>query len=152
MRAAIILFKSDVSDDIVGQALAEALGTVGAREDADLCMMNSQEVASILLRKSTKQATTDHPAFVLISEDQAAVFLGEKLGSIFKSNLRGMKLAKALSNAVKDMRDNIELRSKILNSMKILGNAGTASKTVMRKYHLTAEKIEIIKDTYYILV
>lgn len=152
MRAAIILFKSDVSDDVVGQALAEALSAVGAREDADLSMMSSQEVASILLRKSTKQATTDHPAFVLTSEDQAAVFLGEKLGNIFEANLKGMELAKALSSAVRDVRNNIELRSKILNSMKILGNAGTASKTVMKKYHLTAEKIKTIKDTYYILV
>lgn len=152
MRAVIILFKGDAPDSMVSQALAGALAAVGVQENADINMMNPQEVASIILRKSTKQATTDHPAFVLTSEDQAAVFLGEKLGGIFEANLKGMELAKALSNAVRDAHNNIELRSKILNSMKILGNAGTASKTVMKKYHLTAEKIKTIKDTYYILV
>ena len=152
MRAVIILFKGDVPDNVVSQALAGALAAVGVQETADLYLLNPQEVANVLLRKATKQATTDHPAFVLTSEDQAAVFLGEKLGNIFEANLKGMELAKALSSAVRDVRNNIELRSKILNSMKILGNAGTASKTVMKKYHLTAEKIKTIKDTYYILV
>lgn len=152
MRAVIILFKSDAHDSVVSQALAEALADVGVQENADINLLNSQEVANILLRKGTKQETTGHPAFVLTPEDQSAVFLGERLGSIFEANIKGMELAKALSNAVRDVHNDIELRSKILNSMKILGNAGTASKTVMKKYHLTVEKIKTIKDTYYILV
>ena len=157
MRGIIILFKGGYSDNTISNAIAETLLRAKVEENASIDMLSEEDVDRMIIGASPqiKALAEEHLAAKLqpnTPEDVAAAFLGVKLGSIFESNLKGVDLVKALTNAIKDMRNDIELRSKVLNSMKILGNAGSANKTIMKKYHLTVEKIKTIKDTYYILV
>lgn len=160
MKGFVILYRGDASPSDMVTEIGKVLQTFGVKDPVDVTCLDDKDVANVLTEFTTLQLAIDVPSTGLHKEsvlgmspeDHAAVYLGTMFESIFVSNVKGTKLMTALANGIKDLKNLHEERRKVLNAMKILSGTRRASPAILKKYHLTGERISVIKDTYNIIM
>lgn len=155
-RAIILIFEgTEVSEetlDVIASAISAQCNTM----TVDNFVYSSKEIADAIMKSDLKCSGTK-PAPVIeekrTAEDEAIIYIGTIMEEDLKKPFNKYALSGAIINKIKNYAPGSEDATRFINALFILSQENLeVSRSLMKKYHFSIEKIAIFKKVYNTLV
>lgn len=156
-RAVLIIFDGTELPNTVIDTIAKHIANIADAEKVDTFIYSAKEIASIIINNVGKpeNASIEPKPIERTPEDQAIIFIGTIMKDALEAPYDGYVLFKALVNKIDELRNDLitqtgkEAYDQFMNALFILSQENlVVSKSLMKKYHFSQEKIATIKKTY----
>ena len=157
-RAILFLFEGEqISRSTISRIGAE-IGTVCNTEDVKAFVFSAQEIAELVLRNNGvmihANVETSEPQQEKTPEEEALIYIGTIMETELKAPFNANTFVTALVKKIGEIRTSFdpEVNKRFMNAMFILsGDNLCISKSLMKKYRFSQEKINAIRQTYNFL-
>lgn len=155
-RAIILIFEgTEVSEetlDVIASAISAQCNTM----TVDNFVYSSKEIADAIMKSDLKCSGTK-PAPVIeekrTAEDEAIIYIGTIMEEDLKKPFNKYALSGAIIDKIKNYAPGSVEATRFINALFILSQENLeVSRSLMKKYHFSIEKIAIFKKMYNTLV
>lgn len=155
-RAIILIFEgTEVSEetlDVIASAISAQCNTM----TVDNFVYSSKEIADAIMKSDLKCSGTK-PAPVIeekrTAEDEAIIYIGTIMEEDLKKPFNKYALSGAIIDKIKNYAPGSAEATRFINALFILSQENLeVSRSLMKKYHFSIEKIAIFKKVYNTLV
>lgn len=156
-RAVLIIFDGTELPTTAIDTIANHIANIANTEKVDTFIYSAKEIASAIMSnvEKTEVASIEPKREERTPEDQAIIFIGTVMKDALEAPYDGYVLFKALINKIDELRNDLITSSgkkaydQFMNALFILSQENlVVSKSLMKKYHFSQEKITTIKKTY----
>lgn len=151
-RAILLIYTGDQISQETIETIAAVIGAQCDTERIDNFVYSAEEIAAAIMQgKRADVATVKPKTQQLTPEDEAVVFIGNVMKDALEAPFDGYNLFKELMLKIDELRnsENTEMRKQFMNALFILSQENLViSKSLMKKYHFSQEKLMTIKKTY----
>lgn len=121
-------------------------------DSANIFVFSNKEIADMLAEAIVKKGVVaNQPCEETTPEDNAVIYIGTVMEQALKEPFDGYKLFRAVLNKVDEFKCHFseEEHKKLINALFILSQEDLEiSRTLLRKYHFSQEKLLIMKKVY----
>lgn len=155
-RSIILIFEgTEVSEetlDVIAAAISAQCNTM----TVDNFVYSSKEIADAIMKSDLKCSGT-RPAPVIeetkTAEDEAIIYIGTIMEEDLKKPFNKYALSGAIIDKIKNYAPGSAEATRFINALFILSQENLeVSRSLMKKYHFSIEKIAIFKKMYNTLV
>ena len=155
-RAIILIFEgTEVSEetlDVIASAISAQCNTM----TVDNFVYSSKEIADAIMKSDFKYGGT-RPAPVIeetkTAEDEAIIYIGTIMEEDLKKPFNKYALSGAIIDKIRSYEPGSVEAKRFVNALFILSQENLeVSRSLMKKYHFSIEKIAIFKKMYNTLV
>ena len=156
-RAVLIIFDGTELPATAIDTIANHIANIANTEKVDTFTYSAKEIAAAIMSNVGKieVASVEQKREERTPEDQAIIFIGTIMKDALEAPFDGYVLFKALVNKIDELRNGLittagkEAYDQFMNALFILSQENLViSKSLMKKYHFSQEKIATIKKTY----
>lgn len=157
-RAILFLFEGEQIPRSTISRIGAEIGAACNTENAKAFVFSAQEIAELMLRSNGvmihANVETSEPQQEKTPEEEAIVYIGEIMETELRAPFNANEFVTALIKKIGEIRASFdpEVNQRFMNAMFILSGENLCiSKSLMKKYKFSQEKINAIKQTYNFL-
>jgi hypothetical protein len=149
-QAVLLIFDGTEVDKATIVAITNALAECCGTAKVNTFVYSAKEIADMIIRNvGTAKTINLQSVDELSPEDNAIIYIGTVMKDALEAPYNNYNLFRALMKKIDELSTDHEERKRFMNALFILSQENLeVSRALMRKYHLSQEKIATIRNTY----
>jgi len=148
IQAVVFIYEGEVVSGTIIDAMAKHLPA----DKANGFTFSYKEIVEMLVKAAIKkEVDVDQSCEESTPEDNAVIYIGTVMEQALKEPFDGYKFFRAVLNKIDEFKIqySAEDNTKLMNALFILSQEDLEiSKTLLKKYHFSQEKILVLKKVY----